>query len=111
MCTIIGAWGGAFVIPLDWHEPWQKWPIPCTYGALLGYFVSVILLFLLSPLVPKHQRPGLSSKITEKIQKQRAEDAAMQASQQESQQAQAPAEDESEDGQAQRRRKRKHRKH
>lgn len=35
--TIIGAWLGAFPIPLDWDRPWQAWPITCCIGASLGY--------------------------------------------------------------------------
>eukprot|EP01135_Chromosphaera_perkinsii_P001921 Nk52_evm70s212 gene=Nk52_evmTU70s212 len=35
--TLLGAWLGAFVIPLDWDRAWQQWPISCVYGALMGY--------------------------------------------------------------------------
>ncbi|XP_012276441.1 phosphatidylinositol-glycan biosynthesis class F protein [Orussus abietinus] len=38
--TLLGAWLGAIVIPLDWDRPWQSWPIPCVIGALLGYTVA-----------------------------------------------------------------------
>ncbi|GFT22346.1 phosphatidylinositol-glycan biosynthesis class F protein [Nephila pilipes] len=34
--TVIGAWVGAFPIPLDWDRPWQTWPITCCIGASLG---------------------------------------------------------------------------
>lgn len=34
--TLIGAWAGAFVIPLDWDRPWQVWPEPCCLGAVVG---------------------------------------------------------------------------
>ncbi|XP_014682034.1 PREDICTED: phosphatidylinositol-glycan biosynthesis class F protein-like isoform X2 [Priapulus caudatus] len=37
VCTLIGAWLGAFPIPLDWDRPWQVWPISCVIGALVGY--------------------------------------------------------------------------
>lgn len=38
--TIMGAWLGAFVIPLDWDRPWQVWPIPCCFGAMIGFLLS-----------------------------------------------------------------------
>ncbi|XP_043265696.1 phosphatidylinositol-glycan biosynthesis class F protein isoform X2 [Colletes gigas] len=38
--TLLGAWLGAIVIPLDWDRPWQTWPIPCVIGALLGYMIA-----------------------------------------------------------------------
>lgn len=41
--TLLGAWVGAFVIPLDWDRDWQVWPIPCSFGALCGHFVSNII--------------------------------------------------------------------
>lgn len=44
--TVVGAWLGAFVIPLDWDRPWQVWPIPCSCGALTGYFLSHIIILL-----------------------------------------------------------------
>lgn len=37
-CTVVGAWVGAFPIPLDWDRPWQvsrsllmliRWPLGC----------------------------------------------------------------------------------
>lgn len=40
--TIIGAWFGAFPIPLDWDRPWQAWPITCCLGACAGHSVSVV---------------------------------------------------------------------
>lgn len=39
--TLIGAWLGAFPIPLDWDRPWQVWPIPCAIGAIVGYIVGL----------------------------------------------------------------------
>lgn len=75
VATIVGAWAGAIPTVLDWNRPWQKWPIPCTYGALLGYFVGVVVLFALEALVPKHHRVRTTgSKVGELIRKQRAED-------------------------------------
>nr|GMD83660.1 protein OBERON 1-like isoform X1 [Ipomoea batatas] len=39
--AIIGAWFGAWPMPLDWERPWQEWPICVTYGAMAGYFVGM----------------------------------------------------------------------
>ncbi|KAB0790451.1 hypothetical protein PPYR_15140 [Photinus pyralis] len=38
--TLVGAWLGAVVIPLDWDRPWQAWPIPCSLGAVIAYMCS-----------------------------------------------------------------------
>ncbi|XKL68682.1 hypothetical protein PGB90_006451 [Kerria lacca] len=35
--SVIGAWFGAFVIPLDWDRKWQIWPVPCVIGSLVGF--------------------------------------------------------------------------
>ncbi|XP_068089137.1 phosphatidylinositol-glycan biosynthesis class F protein [Hyperolius riggenbachi] len=43
VCSVVGAWLGAFPIPLDWDRPWQVWPISCTLGATLGYLASLLL--------------------------------------------------------------------
>ncbi|CAE1146815.1 PIGF [Acanthosepion pharaonis] len=42
VCSILGAWLGAFPIPLDWDRPWQVWPISCVFGTLAGYGVGLI---------------------------------------------------------------------
>ncbi|KYQ94299.1 phosphatidylinositol glycan [Tieghemostelium lacteum] len=42
LCSLFGAWIGAFAIPLDWDRPWQVWPISCVYSSLLGHFVGLI---------------------------------------------------------------------
>lgn len=36
----VGAWAGAWPIPLDWDRPWQAWPITCVLGAVFGYFLA-----------------------------------------------------------------------
>jgi len=41
--SILGAWLGAFVIPLDWDRPWQVWPLSCTYGSVLGYILGILV--------------------------------------------------------------------
>ncbi|KAK3596007.1 hypothetical protein CHS0354_032526 [Potamilus streckersoni] len=43
LCSIFGAWLGAFPIPLDWDRPWQVWPISCVLGTLGGYIIGLIL--------------------------------------------------------------------
>lgn len=44
--TVVGAWFGALVIPLDWDRWWQQFPLPCVFGAILGAFISCLgLLF------------------------------------------------------------------
>ncbi|OWA54040.1 hypothetical protein BV898_18462 [Hypsibius exemplaris] len=40
LVAAFGAWSGAIVIPLDWDRPWQKWPIPCCFGAFTGYTIA-----------------------------------------------------------------------
>lgn len=55
--AILGAWIGGIVIPLDWDRPWQQWPIPCSIGALVGFFMSHFLAFfyiLYGSLTGKH---------------------------------------------------------
>ncbi|XP_031738426.1 phosphatidylinositol-glycan biosynthesis class F protein isoform X1 [Cucumis sativus] len=49
--AIIGAWFGAWPMPLDWERPWQEWPICVTYGAILGYSIAMAASLVLS-----HQR-------------------------------------------------------
>ncbi|XP_076246291.1 phosphatidylinositol glycan anchor biosynthesis class F [Calliopsis andreniformis] len=44
--TLLGAWLGAIVIPLDWDRPWQVWPIPCVIGAFLGYMIAHFITFM-----------------------------------------------------------------
>ncbi|XP_058523971.1 phosphatidylinositol-glycan biosynthesis class F protein isoform X1 [Ochotona princeps] len=41
--SCMGAWLGAFPIPLDWERPWQVWPISCTLGATFGYVAGLII--------------------------------------------------------------------
>ncbi|NWJ10613.1 PIGF protein, partial [Crypturellus undulatus] len=43
VCSILGAWFGAFPIPLDWDRPWQVWPISCSLGATFGYLAGLII--------------------------------------------------------------------
>ncbi|CAI0408444.1 unnamed protein product [Linum tenue] len=41
----IGAWLGAWPMPLDWERPWQEWPICVTYGAVTGYVIGLSASF------------------------------------------------------------------
>ncbi|KAL3835458.1 hypothetical protein ACJIZ3_010194 [Penstemon smallii] len=43
--AVIGAWFGAWPMPLDWERPWQEWPICVTCGAIIGYLVGLIISF------------------------------------------------------------------
>lgn len=40
--SVLGAWLGALVIPLDWDRWWQEWPISCCFGAILGAFYGAL---------------------------------------------------------------------
>uniref|UniRef100_A0A0N5BVX3 maleylacetoacetate isomerase n=1 Tax=Strongyloides papillosus TaxID=174720 RepID=A0A0N5BVX3_STREA len=41
--TFIGAWFGCFVIPLDWDQWWQAYPLPVLFGQIIEYnFPKVI---------------------------------------------------------------------
>ncbi|XP_074061328.1 phosphatidylinositol-glycan biosynthesis class F protein [Macrotis lagotis] len=43
LSSVVGAWLGAFPIPLDWERPWQVWPISCTLGATFGYVAGLLI--------------------------------------------------------------------
>ncbi|KAL5756652.1 hypothetical protein ACOSQ2_021398 [Xanthoceras sorbifolium] len=40
--AVIGAWFGAWPMPLDWEKPWQEWPICVSYGVVVGYLVGIV---------------------------------------------------------------------
>ncbi|KAI0239776.1 Phosphatidylinositol-glycan biosynthesis class F protein [Lamellibrachia satsuma] len=61
ICSIIGAWLGAFPIPLDWDRTWQVWPRSCVIGTLLGYCVGLLLSAV--QLIRRH-RTLLKPKLT-----------------------------------------------
>ena len=49
--AFVGAWFGAFPIPLDWDRPWQEWPISCNIGLSVGVFMgSCVSLYKASQL-------------------------------------------------------------
>ena len=39
--ALLGSWLSSVVVPLDWEQAWQVWPIPCIYGCLCGSAVGV----------------------------------------------------------------------
>ncbi|KAL3649105.1 hypothetical protein CASFOL_005508 [Castilleja foliolosa] len=41
--AVIGAWFGAWPMPLDWERPWQEWPVCVTFGAIIGYLVGMVV--------------------------------------------------------------------
>ena len=43
VCALVGAWASAAAIPLDWDRPWQAWPVPCMYGAVVGHVAGAIV--------------------------------------------------------------------
>lgn len=45
--AVIGAWLGAWPMPLDWERPWQEWPICVTYGAIAGHLIGMVLSLIL----------------------------------------------------------------
>lgn len=44
--TILGAWCGTAVVPLDWDCEWQNYPIPNIIGAIIGLLLSNLFLVL-----------------------------------------------------------------
>ncbi|XP_057479356.1 PIGF/3-ketodihydrosphingosine reductase fusion protein-like isoform X2 [Actinidia eriantha] len=43
--AVIGAWFGAWPMPLDWERPWQEWPISVSYGAIAGSLIAMVASF------------------------------------------------------------------
>ncbi|PVU92356.1 hypothetical protein BB559_003752 [Furculomyces boomerangus] len=54
--SLLGSWLSAFVIPLDWDRPWQKWPIPGFLGAHFGYLISIVLFLILSGTIKEYHK-------------------------------------------------------
>lgn len=67
-CTMLGAWLGAFVIPLDWGRDWQAWPVPCCMGALVGTSVGqLVSLVQWNDVIHQYRtRPGLLGKTSKR---------------------------------------------
>lgn len=51
--AVIGAWLGAWPMPLDWERPWQEWPICVTYGAVAGHLIGMLVSLI---LIVAHKR-------------------------------------------------------
>ncbi|ERM94792.1 hypothetical protein AMTR_s00011p00264820 [Amborella trichopoda] len=54
--AVIGAWFGAWPMPLDWDRPWQEWPICVTYGAIIGHTLGTVASFIVILLLSRQQR-------------------------------------------------------
>lgn len=48
--AVVGAWVGAFPIPLDWDRPWQAWPLTPLYGSLAGYIIASLAALAVNSL-------------------------------------------------------------
>lgn len=46
--SLVGAWAGSVVAPLDWDRSWQVYPIPNVVGAVIGFSFTNIFTFLSS---------------------------------------------------------------
>lgn len=51
--AVIGAWLGAWPMPLDWERSWQEWPICVTYGAIAGHVIGMLVSLI---LIVAHKR-------------------------------------------------------
>ncbi|AQL09811.1 uncharacterized protein [Zea mays] len=54
--AVLGAWLGAWPMPLDWERPWQEWPICVTYGAVAGYLFGMAVSLVLTALYKRRVR-------------------------------------------------------
>ncbi|VDM75363.1 unnamed protein product [Strongylus vulgaris] len=48
--AVVGAWLGAFVIPLDWDRWWQRYPFPNFVGATCGWVLGACIDSMASDL-------------------------------------------------------------
>ncbi|KAH8101705.1 GPI biosynthesis protein family Pig-F-domain-containing protein [Cristinia sonorae] len=48
--AFLGCWSGAIPAGLDWEEPWQRWPLTTSYGALGGFVIGSLSAFGVSAL-------------------------------------------------------------
>uniref|UniRef100_A0AC35FB12 Glycosylphosphatidylinositol anchor biosynthesis protein 11 n=1 Tax=Panagrolaimus sp. PS1159 TaxID=55785 RepID=A0AC35FB12_9BILA len=60
--VIIGAWLGAFVIPLDWDRWWQEWPLPCLFFGFAGFVFGLCESFIELQITPPSKRREKYSK-------------------------------------------------
>lgn len=54
--AVIGAWLGAWPMPLDWERPWQEWPICVTYGAIAGHLIGMVVSLILVVVLKRRVR-------------------------------------------------------
>lgn len=54
--AVIGAWFGAWPMPLDWERPWQEWPVCVTYGMVGGFILGTFLTLAMIILNVRHGR-------------------------------------------------------
>ena len=67
MGAFIGAWFGAFPIPLDWDRPWQVWPVSCNIGLAIGALMgSSLSLYNASQLRRKKDSSSILTSIKSK---------------------------------------------
>ncbi|XP_006649325.1 phosphatidylinositol-glycan biosynthesis class F protein [Oryza brachyantha] len=55
--AVIGAWLGAWPMPLDWERPWQEWPICVTYGSVVGHLIGMAISLVLVVTHKRRSRP------------------------------------------------------
>jgi GPI ethanolamine phosphate transferase 2/3 subunit F len=48
VCTLTGAYLGAITMCLDANQPWQHWPLPLLYGAVIGLNIGAACAILYS---------------------------------------------------------------
>ncbi|XP_058082193.1 uncharacterized protein LOC131230339 isoform X2 [Magnolia sinica] len=53
--AVIGAWFGAWPMPLDWERPWQDWPICVSYGAIAGYLFGTLASLMFVHVIGRRQ--------------------------------------------------------
>ncbi|KAL3896648.1 MAG: hypothetical protein SGCHY_003934 [Lobulomycetales sp.] len=46
LCTGLGVWAGAIVLPLDWQKPYQEYPVSLVMGAFLGNWIASVAVYL-----------------------------------------------------------------
>jgi len=61
----LGAWLGAFPIPLDWDRAWQAWPLTCVIGSFLVSFLTTLIRYFLL-LITKEKKIGLGKSVYKK---------------------------------------------
>lgn len=42
--TILLTWLSTISLPLDWDRPWQSYPLPPAFGAILGFIIGGVVV-------------------------------------------------------------------